>query len=139
WPGLCLPPAAPPSRYNNAFRRPVSLPESPMVRTPSAPAILAGLIVLAAAGCQDEAVRHYKVPRVPEPPTRLLGAILPAGEQVWFVKLSGPETAVAPHRDEFEQFVQSIRFPKQAEQPITWTAPTGWRTESGARDQRYAT
>jgi hypothetical protein len=110
-----------------------------MVRTASTPAIFAGLILLTAAGCQDEGVRHHKVPRTPEPPARLLGAILPSGDQVWFVKLSGPEAAVAPHRDEFEQFVQSIRFPKQADEPITWTAPAGWRTESGPRDQRYAT
>jgi hypothetical protein len=110
-----------------------------MVRTASAPAILAGLIVLAAAGCQDEAVRHYKEPRVPEPPMRLLGTILPAGDQVWFVKLSGPESAVAPHHGEFDQFVQSIRSPNQAEEPITWTAPVGWQTESGTREQRYAT
>jgi peptidoglycan/xylan/chitin deacetylase (PgdA/CDA1 family) len=110
-----------------------------MVRTPSAPAIIAGLIVLVATGCQDETVRHYKVSRVPEPPTRLLGAILPAGDQVWFVKLSGPEAAVAPHRGEFEQMVRSIRFAKEGDEPITWSTPTGWRTESGTRSQRYAT
>src|SRR5207245_4144550 len=51
----------------------------------------------------------------------------------------GPEAAAAPHRADCEQMVPSIRFPSKGDEPITWTTPTGWRTESGTRAQRYAT
>jgi hypothetical protein len=101
------------------------------------------LALIALAGCQPEAITTYRVPRTPKPLPRLLGAIVPAGESVWFLKLTGPAPEVAAHAAEFEQFVRSLRFPADA--PITWTVPQGWR-EGGppvkggpAEQMRFAT
>src|SRR5215204_5649599 len=81
----------------------------------------------ALAGCQQEAITTYRVPRVQKPPPRLLGAIAPAGESVWFLKLTGPTPEVAAHEREFEHFVRSLRFTDDPKAPLTWTLPPGWR------------
>jgi hypothetical protein len=41
---------------------------------------------------------------------RTLGAILPRGEQSWFVKLRGPAELVGKQQAAFEAFVRSLRF-----------------------------
>src|SRR5439155_3080433 len=33
---------------------------------------------------------------------------------------------------EFEHFIQSVRFTKKGDPPVTWTAPEGWHREAGA-------
>lgn len=105
------------------------------------------LVALALAGCQNDEIRHYQVPRVEnleaEPATsgksvRLLGAILPHGEKTWFFKLMGDADAVKEHKEEFEKFVQSVQFTSQPEPPLEWKVPEGWRREAGS-DMRYAT
>ena len=86
------------------------------------------LFALAAlAGCQQEAITTYRVPHVQKPPPRLLGAIAPVGESVWFLKLTGPAPEVTAHEREFEQFVRSLRFTDDPKSPLTWTLPAGWR------------
>ena len=76
-------------------------------RTPWA---LWGLALLGLAGCQNgDGIRHYQVPR-PEA-RRLLAAVVPHGDDTWFFKLVGPEAAVEGHRDEFERFIRTVRFP----------------------------
>jgi hypothetical protein len=110
-----------------------------MPRPRTAPVALAGLLLLA-AGCRDDEIRRYQVPRTPAPPARLLAAILPQPRQVWFVSVSGPAPAVGDLQPAFEQFVHSVRFPGPGDDPITWTAPDGWeRTEDAPTEQRYAT
>ncbi len=99
-----------------------------MVRR-SIPALFLGLTL--SAGCQPEPITSYRVPREHKPPPRLLGAIAPVGDSVWFVKLTGPAPEIAAHDKEFEAFVKSLRFADDPKKPLTWTLPAGWR-EAGA-------
>src|SRR4051812_5741083 len=95
-------------------------------------AAAAALVLLTLAGCQrDDEVRHYTAPRAEAPPPeeakgpgrqRLLGAVFDRGEQKWFVKLTGPEAAVAEHEKEFDGFINSFRFGAAGERP-QWKAP----------------
>lgn len=106
---------------------------------------LAALLWL--AGCQDEEIRRYQVPK-PEtlqkdvPTTdklqRLLGLIVPHGDRVWFFKLVGPQQLIAEQEEKFDGFIQTIRFQESRAEPITWKVPDGWQQEAGA-GMRYAT
>jgi hypothetical protein len=103
------------------------------------PAFFAGFALVAVAGCRDDEIRHYQVPH-PEPPIpRMLAAILPTPEKVWFIKMTGPADAVAAHQGEFEHFVKSVRIPGEGNEPIGWTAPADWRTGTNKDAMRYAT
>src|SRR5207247_3814614 len=102
---------------------PIFPPEWLMVRTRIVPAFLAGLVLLAAAGCQDETIRTYQAARIEAPPTRLLGAILPVRERVWFATVSGPASAVGELLPQFEAFVMSLRFPENERRLVNWTLP----------------
>src|SRR5689334_18764900 len=102
----------------------------PRPLSPLAPALCGGLALLLLAGCQDEEIRHYRVPRTEAPPTRFLGAILPVGEKVWFVTVTGPAPAVTDLQPAFEQFVRSLRFPENERQRVTWTLPADWQREA---------
>jgi hypothetical protein len=103
------------------------------------------LLALVVVGCQPEAITSYRVPRTPKPPPRLLGAILPVGDTVWFLKLTGAAPEIAAHATEFEQFVRSLHFTDDTKAPLTWTLPTGWRDGSPpikggpAEQMRFAT
>jgi hypothetical protein len=87
-------------------------------------------------GCKEEEIKRYRVAK-PEA-TRLLGAILPHEKQVWFLKLAGPAVEVEKHRDQFDQFLASIRFVDAEKTPISWTVPEGWVKEPDSLT-RYAT
>ena len=43
---------------------------------------------------------------------RMLGVAVPMGPTNYFIKLTGPESTVAPRRDEFLKFVESARMAK---------------------------
>lgn len=105
---------------------------------------LATVLVL---GCQNDAIRSYRVPKpepkaqtasVPDKPTRLLAVIIPHGDRTWFFKLVGPVPQVEEQKEAFDQFLHSIRFTGQADPPISWKVPEGWRT-GPASNLRYAT
>ena len=42
--------------------------------------------------------------------TRLLGAIVPQGDQTWFYKLMGSEKVVERERDSFAQFLKTVKY-----------------------------
>lgn len=44
------------------------------------------------------------------PRQRILGAIIPWGDRVWFFKLHGPADQVAAQRQAFDAFIGSLRF-----------------------------
>ncbi len=44
------------------------------------------------------------------PPQRILGVILPRGEQTWFFTIKGPADLVEKQKAAFETFVKSVRF-----------------------------
>jgi len=101
--------------------------------------ILCLVLALAAAGCkEDDSIRAYTVPKQRQWPPRLLAAMIPAGEKIWFVKLSGAEPKVAAEKSAFEQFVTSIKF-KDDKDPPTWSLPDGWRQIAGKTQTREAT
>jgi hypothetical protein len=102
-------------------------------------ALLAGLALAALAGCQQETVTSYRVPRLDTPPPRLLAAIVPAGEKIWFFKLAGPAPEVAAHQAEFDRFVNSLNFLEAGDPPVTWVLPEGWEERPSREALRYAT
>ena len=52
-------------------------------------------------------------------PSRILGAVLQAGDRTWFVKMTGPPQLIESQRQIFLDFVKSFRFtsPKETETP----------------------
>jgi hypothetical protein len=51
----------------------------------------------------------------------------------WFFKLVGRENAVEAHRGEFEEFLNSVKFPDERSRPITWKVPQGWERYARSR------
>jgi hypothetical protein len=104
--------------------------------------ILFSAALVAVAGCQQDEITHYQAPRLEIPPQqkqagaqgplRIITAIFPQKDRTWFFKLSGAPEEVEKHKDEFEHFIQSVRFTKKGEPPVTWTVPEGWQREAGA-------
>ena len=111
---------------------------------------LVGALLLAlAAGCAEQPkIEQYTVARTVAAPavaavgeqvgdSRMLGGIVIAGEQGWFLKLQGPDAAVSKLSKPFREFVASIKIPA-AGGNITWTTPEGWK-EEGPTGLRFAT
>jgi hypothetical protein len=119
----------------------------------SAAVLVAGLL-----GCQsDEQITSYTVAKPPPPvrpkslplravgrarpegeasaPTRILGAIVPRGRQVWFFKLTGPTDAVVAQAEVFVRFLKTIDFSGGTPR---WNLPAGW-TEKPGDQFRYKT
>ncbi len=117
-------------------------------------------LIAALAGCgSEEAIRHYRVPskdlvfeqnhvasaareRGMSPASapvdqRMLGAIIPVGNQTWYFKMVGPDAAVAAVGDQFEQLIKSVSFADEKSTP-EWTLPDGWKQQQGS-GQRLAT
>src|SRR5437868_14797450 len=55
-------------------------------------------------------------------------------DKVWFFRLDGPELLVNEHLANFDAFVKSVRFTGQANAPITWTEPSGWKKVPGVKE-----
>src|SRR5438132_12135574 len=100
---------------------------------------LLALDLAAILGCQKDEISHYQAPRLEIPllekqadasvPLRMITAIFPDKDRTWFFKLSGSPEEVEKHKGEFEHFIQSVRFTKKGDPPITWTAPAEWQRE----------
>jgi hypothetical protein len=101
-----------------------------------------GLSLATILGCQKDEISHYQVPRLEIPlqpkqagasgPLRMITAIFPQPDRTWFFKLTGLPEEVDKHKGEFEHFLQSVRFTKKGNPPVTWTVPEGWHREAGA-------
>ncbi len=98
-------------------------------------------LFLALAGCQrEEPVITYSIPTtVPAQlrvgNERMLAAMVPRGELVWFFKVTGPEAAIERIETEFKQFVTNIEFDSDA--PKLDTLPEGWQ-KAGEKAMRFA-
>jgi hypothetical protein len=65
---------------------------------------------------------------------RILGAMTVEGDRVWFFKAMGPTQRLAPHKQEFNDFITSLKFngPKdrlpqrETKDGLSWIAPAGW-------------
>ena len=101
--------------------------------------VLPLMALAAVVGCQDDEIRHYHVARIEPPQARLLAAVLPVGEKVWFVSVTGPASPVADLLPEVESFVHSLRFPENERRRVTWDLPAGWHREPNRDPMRYAT
>ena len=91
----------------------------------------------AAVGCGGgEGVKSYTVPRQAEPTTkaagdyRLLGAMIPAENPVWFFKLSGSADALTKYEGGFDQLLAGTKFKGEAVPP-DFTPPEGWKVGPG--------
>lgn len=69
---------------------------------------------------------------------RMLTAMLPINDQVYFFKLVGKKPVVDRHRQDFEKFVASVAQADASKQPLTWKLPEGW-SEKGASEMRLNT
>ena len=100
------------------------------------------LTAAAIAGCdRPDPIVTYTVPtRVPPQlqaeRDRMLAAIVPKGDQVWFFKVTGPEQAIGGIETTFRDFVRAIEFGD--DQPLLESLPDGWR-RGGEKPMRYAT
>ena len=98
--------------------------------------LLAALLLCGGCG-EQETIRRYQVAK-PQPTRRLLGAIVPRGEQFWFFKLAGSRGALESQAAPFLSLIQSLRFPDDEKAPPAWTLPAGWSQTEGS-GFRYAT
>lgn len=106
------------------------------------------LAAITAAGCGGDEIRRYQVPKLEtlavasphrDPAAqRMLAVVFPRKDRTWFFKLVGPAALVGDQKAAFDSFMGTVRFHDQADKPISWTAPDGWRVE-GASGMRYAT
>ncbi|HJZ93564.1 MAG TPA: hypothetical protein VKE40_21990 [Gemmataceae bacterium] len=118
-------------------------------------AVAALALLVGLTGCKPAPqVSKYTAPKDPvdtdtvsdapgedEPKRRILGAIAPAGnpgENTWyFFKIDSKPKAVERHAAEFDEFIQSLKFP--AEGVPNWTLPVGWREVGTQGKERIAT
>ena len=106
--------------------------------------IVTALLLVVLVGCEEDQITRYDVPQAPPLPAwanedvprlRMLTAIIRHGGKVWFFKLLGTDAAVTGLAEPFEQFVGSIRFTDDAQNPVEWKLPKGWQQQdaSGSR------
>ena len=84
-------------------------------------------------------------------PTRLLAAIVPHIDRVWFFTLKGPQPVIAAQKSNFEQFIHSIQFPASPAPSASpaavgatgerfhlsgWKTPEGWKEQPGSNAMR---
>lgn len=82
-----------------------------------------------------------KVQQAGEVKYRILGAIVPRGGANggwWFFKLTGPTELVSAQRPGFDEFVNSLDFHDDDQNPISWKVPKGW-TQLPRTGLRFAT
>src|SRR5688572_13249326 len=100
---------------------------------------LLGLACLfAILGCETpEGISSYSVRKSP-PPSRMLAAIIPHGDEVWFFKMTGTNNLVNALAEQFESFIKSVQFTNGPSNEPQWKLPPGWTQQSG-NEMRFAT
>jgi hypothetical protein len=99
-------------------------------------------LFVAFAGCgRTEPIVTYTVPtEVPQElqagKDRMLAAMIPKDDQVWFYKVTGPEEAIASIESTFHAFVKAADFKDGA--PVLTDLPAGWRL-GAEKAMRFAT
>jgi hypothetical protein len=97
--------------------------------------------VLGGCGSKEE-IRTYTVAKEKQPQTeapaqvgeatdRMMGAILPTGQQTWYFKVVGPQAEMDKKADQITGFFKSIRTTAGAAKP-EWKAPEGWLEQAGS-------
>ena len=121
------------NKLNNRFVPSTVLPQITLARFTMRQVFLciAGLIgTVFIAGCaEQEPITTYRVPtKIPDEllpgKDRMLAAMIPLGDEVWYFKVTGPEEPTAEIVDEFRKFVSDVEFkdgePDLSELPETW-------------------
>ena len=105
-------------------------------------------IFLAFVGCrQADRIETYTVPKEAprvvaaadaragsdskEATDRMLAAILPDGGKAWFLKVVGPEAAVAEREQSINDFFATVRPAPEKSHP-DWKLPEGWEERAGS-------
>ena len=98
--------------------------------------------LLPATGCEKTPpVVTYTIPLEAPPEfqseqARMLAAMVPLTDQVWFFKVTGPESAVELIHDQLRQFVETVSF--DGGQPKLEDLPDGWRKSGQQTQFRFA-
>ncbi len=99
------------------------------------------LSMFLSVGChREEPIVTYVIPttvpaQLRQGSERMLAAMVPLGQKIWFFKLTGPEAAIELVDDKFRQFVTEISFSK--EEPDLSALPEGWQL-AGEKPMRFA-
>jgi hypothetical protein len=97
--------------------------------------LLLGSLLLLLASCEKDDIRSYTAPRPPDDigtgRVRLLAAIVPAGDDVWFVKLVGREDIVGMVEPTYLKLLDSIEVKAKADPSLTWKTPDKWKEDRG--------
>ncbi len=86
-------------------------------------------------GCAGEDVSSYTAPNDADPGTgsvRVLAAIVPAGDDAWFIKLTGQNNIVEMVEPGFRELIRDLQFPevkKADDLSIQWKTPKGWKED----------
>ncbi len=121
---------------------PTSIPRTSNVLVRMFSFALVAILVVAATGCREPSpIEIYTIPtKIPEQlvagKDRMLAAMVPKGDSVWFFKVNGPEAAVDGIESAFRKFVETIQFEDGF--PILTDLPEDW-TRGANREMRYAT
>lgn len=102
---------------------------------------LLGLACVVGCSGDTEPIRQYtinkRLPAALESSDRMVGAIIPHGDQVWFYKLAGPVDAVEFVESELLPYIEQIQFADG--QPQIGELPSDWEHERQQRPMRFAT
>ena len=104
-------------------------------------ALTLGAAICLFAGCsKPDPIVTYTIPtQLPEQfkagKDRMLAAMVPRGQDVWFFKVTGPESAITSVETTFRDFVKSIEF--SGGNPKLSDLPDGWR-RGGDKPMRFA-
>lgn len=141
WNGI---PSSPPCRMN--LHLSIDAPVAPAAGRRNVAVTARVLLLIAcvvAVGCEKKSgISEYSIPRVVpselQPGNdRMLAAMVPRGEVVWFFKVTAPEKSIALAETDFRNFVTAIQFNERNEPDLS-KLPDGWR-RGGAKRMRHAT
>lgn len=97
------------------------------------PLLILGAFLFTLAGCQQDDIRTYSVKRPADDAgsgsTRLLAAIVPAGDDAWFLKLVGRADIIEMVEPAFTKLLDSLQVKPGADPSLTWTVPAGWKED----------
>jgi len=106
--------------------------------------LVAAVGLFALAGCDQEDVHSYDVPKpaasLGEARVKLLAAVFDVGDKdQWYFKLLGPRADVEAHAAAFAKFVESARFLSDPKNPVVWDVPPTWEKAESEQKMRFAT
>lgn len=106
------------------------------------------IVPWAVLGCGEPDVQKVSIPKphavpgfgaeAPSSEYRILGAMFPADNPVWFFKATGTASRINQFESDFDLFLTNLTFPDGPTKPPKWTVPETVKT-GPAREFRFAT